>query len=197
VLALNPDYGTTYLPPGYAYSLGLRDIGIKVEYVGDAPTETDDVYWICTGTHACKWRVDDGSVAGTSQVSTLTVTSVADGDVGFSYDGLPALSLTATGNATNDATSLYGLYLANASYMAITTSIVDNLDGTLTITFADDITHTFADESTGTSAVAENIDTAAVAGTAATAKLMPNLSWGKPTDSAGPAPGAFLRLNNP
>jgi hypothetical protein len=292
-----------FLCLGFAYSVAMQNLGVVVDYVGDAPEVGDPVYLIMEGANAGLWDVEDGSTAGVNEVvtltlttdggtpgvsqeSTLTVTSVADGDVGFSYDGLPALTLTATANATNDAASLFALYSANASYMAVTASIVDNLDGTLDIVFNDFVTHVFADESTGTSGVAqvigqaavadvpgdlvafnydglvnlsiaeatgvvatdaanlfaqwnanpqylalgsivdnldgtleitfadftthaftdgsggtstivETVDTAAVAAGAATAKLIPNYSWGRPSITAGDPTRAFLRLSNP
>ena len=196
--ATSATFNTNYCMPGQAYKIETANCGVMVEYVGTAPVETDSVYWICTGASAGLWRADDGSTAGTSQVSTLTITSVDDGLVGFSYDGLPALTLGATPNATADATSLRGLFVGNAAYAAIGT-IVDNGAGTLTITFINDAVHTFADESTGTSAVAEVIDTAAVAAIPATAKLIPGYSWGKPSIlAANDSPGrGYLRLNNP
>jgi hypothetical protein len=197
VLALDPDYDVNYLPPGFAYSLGWRDMGICVEYVGDAPTETDPVYWICTGTDAGKWRVNDGGTAGTSEVVTLTLTTTAADLVAFNYDGLPDLSIaSASGTEATDAADLYAQWLSSAAYAAIG-SIVDNLDGTLTITFFDDTTHAFTDNSGGTSSIAEAVDTAAVAAIPATAQLMPNLSWGRPTNSGGEVPCAYLRLDNP
>ena len=191
-LGFDPDY----LCPGCAYTVITRNFGIVVEYAGNAPVETDPVYLVCSGADAGKWDVVDGSVAGTSEVVTLTLTSVADGLIGFSYDGLPALTVTATAVDATDAASLYALWVGNAAYAA-NGSIVDNLDGTLEITFADDTTHTFADESTGTSTVAEAVDTPAVAAIAATNQLISYASWGRPSVTEGNTPSAFLRLNNP
>lgn len=188
-------FDPAFLCPGRPYTMAQENLGIVVDYEGTAPVPGDPVYWITTGSMAGWWRIDDGSTPGVSQASTLTITSVADGDLAFNYDGLPDLVFTATGNATNDATSLYGLWLANASYMAITTSIVDNLDGTLTITFADDQVHAFTDNSTGTSTIVQNIGTAAVAGLPATAVLRPEYSWGKPSITTGDPTRAFLRLS--
>lgn len=197
VFALDPDYDVNYLPPGKAYSLGWRDLGIVVEYVGSAPTETDPVYWICTGADAGKWRMNDGGTAGTSEVVTLTLTTTAADAVAFNYDGLPDLSIaSASGTEATDAANLYAQWLSSAAYAAIG-SIVDNLDGTLTITFFDDTTHVFTDNSGGTSSIAEAVDTAAIAAIPATAKLMENLSWGRPTNSGGEVPCAYLRLDNP
>lgn len=177
--------------PGFAYSVERANVGVVVEYVGDAPGITDDVYWICTGDNAGKWAKSDG--AG-SKVVTLTVTSVADGDVGFSYQGLTPLSLTATGNATNDAASLFAQLSANVAYQALLTNSVDNLDGTITLTFVPGLDPAFLDASTGTSAVAEAVDTAVVP---ANAKLIPEWSWGKPSilASADVPARAFLRLS--
>jgi hypothetical protein len=189
--ALDPDYDVNYLPPGYAYSLGWRDLGIVVEYVGTAPTETDPVYWVCVGANAGKFAASD---LGTSEVVTLTLTTTSTDTVAFNYDGLPDLSIaSATGTEATDAATLFGLWKANASYMAIG-DIVDNGDGTLTITFSDTATHVFTDNSDGTSSIAETVDTAAVA---ATAKQIANLSWGRPTNSGGEVPCAYLRLDNP
>jgi hypothetical protein len=185
-------YNPDYLQPGQVYTVMKENAGVTVEFTGNAPDESDDVYLIMTGADAGKWRSDDG---GTSQVSTLTVTSVGADTLAFNYDGLPDLSLTATGTAADDADGLANLWNANAQYAAIG-SAVGNGDGTLTITFADTSAHTFTDNSTGTSSIAENIDTAAVA---ATARLMEQLSWGRPSipASADIPARAFLRLSNP
>lgn len=197
VLALDPDYDVTFLPPGFAYSLGWRDMGIVVEYVGAAPTETDPVYWICTGADAGKWRATDGGTPGVGEVVTLTLTTTAADALAFNYDGLPDLTIaSASGTEATDAAAFYALWIANAAYAALG-SIVDNLDGTLTITFADFTTHVFTDNSGGTSTIVQAVDTAAVAAIPATSQLMPNLSWGRPTNSGGEVPCAYLRLDNP
>lgn len=193
-MRLASGYNPDYLMPAQVYTalLGPVDTDVMVEFVGDAPTESDDVYWVCTGANAGKWRKDSG---GTSEVVTLTLTTTTADTVGFSYDGLPSLSITSAGGVEiDDAAALYALWVGNASYAALGT-IVDNLDGTLTITFADTTTHTFADASTGTSSIAEAVDTIAVA---ATAQLIPGYSWGAPSIPASvdlPA-RAVLRLTN-
>lgn len=177
--------------PGQCYSVERADVGVVVEYVGAAPGKLDDVYWICTGDDAGKWAKSDG--AG-SKVVTLTATSVADGNIGFDYNGLPALSLIATANATNDATSLFALLTGSVAYQELLASSVDNLDGTLTLTFKPGLDPTFTDQSTGTSTVAEAVVTAVVA---ANAQLVPEYSWGKPSilASADVPARAFLRLS--
>lgn len=192
IQAYNSTLDTRYLVPGQTYTVMKENAGVVVEFVGTAPTETDDVYLIMTGVNAGKWRVDHG---GTSQVSTLTVTSVGADTLAFNYDGLPDLSLTATGVAADDADDLADLWNANAQYAAIGTA-VGNGDGTLTITFSDTVAHTFTDNSTGTSSIAESIDTVAVA---ANAKLIEQYSWGRPSipASADLPARAFLRLSNP
>lgn len=180
-----------YLMPGMTYAVLRANVGVVVEYVGDAPTESDPVYLIYSGANAGKWRVDNG---GTSEVVTLTLTTTATDTVAFNYDGLPDLSIaSATGTEATDAATLFGLWKANASYMAIG-DIEDNGDGTLTITFNDTTTHTFTDNSDGTSSIAETVDTAAVA---ATAMLIDGYSWGLPSipGSADLPARAFLRLS--
>lgn len=159
-----------YLQPGDAFDAVAEGQG-RVAYIGTAPDLTNGpipVYVIKTGQNRGLFATSSGAV---KKVVTLTVTSVADGNVGFSYDGETALALAATGSATNDATSLHGQFIGSPAYMALvdggsTTSVVDNLDGTITITFAEGVNPTFADASTGTSTVAEGVDTAFVAANA-------------------------------
>lgn len=186
-----------WLMPGMTYAVLRENAGVVVEFVGTEPTESDDVYLLFSGTNAGKWQTTDGSTPGTNEVVTLTLTTTAADLVAFNYDGLPDLSIaSASGTETTDAATLFGLWKANASYMAIG-DIVDNLDGTLTITFFDTTTHAFTDNSGGTSSIAENVDTPAVASTPATAMLIADYSWGLPSipASADLPARAFLRLS--
>ena len=186
-LGFNP----LYLCPGYPYSVAKRNMGIKVSFVGSTPAEIDPVYWIKTGVNAGLWRTSSGAV---SQVSTLTLTTTATDLVAFNFDGLPDLSIaSASGTEATDAANLAAQWVSSAAYAAIG-SIVDNLDGTLTITFADDVAHVFTDNSGGTSSIAETIDTAAVA---ASAELMPAMSWARPSEPTTSPSVAYLRLSNP
>lgn len=188
-----------YLCPGFSYTVGQQNLGIVVEYVGDAPTESDPVYVVMSGSNAGYFDVVDGSTPGTSQVSTLTLTTTATDTVAFNYDGLPDLTIaSASGTEATDAATLYALWISNAAYAALG-EIVDNGDGTLTITFNDTAVHAFTDNSGGTSSIAQTIDTAAVASTPATNKLVSRYSWGRPSiPSSDDQPArAFLRLSAP
>ena len=199
ILATDALFDPNYLMPGQVYTRARENCGVVVEYVGEAPAQGDPVYWICTGNDAGKWRADDGGTAGTSEVVTLTLTTTATNLVAFNYDGLPNLSIaSASGTEVTDAANLYAQWLASAAYAAIG-SIVDNLDGSLTITFFDDTRHTFTDGSGGASSIAEVVDTAAVAAIPATSQLIANYSWGRPSIlAAADLPArAFLRLSNP
>ena len=183
---LNPDN----VVPGNPSSVEREDCGIVVDYVGTAPTPLDPVFLIMVGDDAGKWASTDG---GTSQASTLTVTSVADGNIAFGYDGLPDLVLLATAVAATDADALAVLWNANAAYAAIGAA-VGNGDGTISLAFSDSAVHVFADNSTGTSTVAEVVDIAAVA---ANAKLIDYYSWGMASiEASADLPArAFLRLS--
>jgi hypothetical protein len=180
-----------YLCPGYPYTVVSSGIGIVVEYVGDAPAEDDDVYFIMSGANAGYWSTVDG---GTSQVSTLTLTTTAADTFSINYDGYPEITFTANGTEATDATTLTTAWNASPFYSALGT-IENNGDGTVTITFADRSDHTFTDNSGGTTSVAESIDTDAVA---ATAQLRPEYSWAQPSAVTGADPDrAYLRLSNP
>lgn len=191
-LGTEPPLNVFNAQPGQTYSIERENVVVVVEYIGNAPTVLDDVYWIKEGADAGKWTTSDGAV---SKVVTLTATSVADGDIGFSYNGLPALSLTATGVAADDASALYQQLLASATYSGLFASpsdVVDNLDGTLSLTFAPGLSPVFADASTGTSTVAETVVTEAVA---ANAELVPQYSWDRATITADAPARAFLRAS--
>lgn len=190
-------FNPNYLMPGQTYCVERANCGLYVEYIGDVPTEVDPVYYVWSGANAGFWQVTDGSTPGTSEVVTLTLTTTAADAVAFNYDGLPDLSIaSASGTETTDATNLYNQWISSAAYAAIG-SIVDNADGTLTITFFDTTTHTFTDNSGGTSSIAEVVDTAAVASTPATATLVPGYSWGAPSITEDLPTRARLRLANP
>jgi hypothetical protein len=190
-------YDSRYLMPGQVYTVMRENAGVYVEYVGEAPTETDLVYRVFTGANSGLWSATDGSTAGTSEVVTLTLTTTAADALAFNYDGLPDLSIaSASGTEATDAAAFFALWKANASYMAIG-DIVDNADGTLTITFIDTTTHTFTDNSGGASTIVEAVDTAAVASTPATAVLVPGYSWGAPSITEDLPARARLRLSNP
>jgi hypothetical protein len=189
-LSIDPDECT----PG-SYALERTNVGIMVPYIGTAPNPLLPVYHIMTGLNAGAWAAVSGAVR---KVVTLTSVSVADGSIGFSLAGLSELSLTATANATNDMTSLVGQFNASGDYRALvadyTVDVVDNLDGTATITFAEGVDPAFVDTSTGTSTVSQNVDTSFVA---ANAVLHPEFSWGKASiEASADAPArAFLRLS--
>jgi hypothetical protein len=186
-----------WLLPGNTYAVLRENAGVVVEFVGDAPTESDDVYLIFSGANAGKWRATDGGTAGTSEIVTLTLTTTAADALAFNFDGLPDLAIaSASGTEATDAAAFFALWVANAAYAAIG-SIVDNADGTLTITFFDDTTHAFTDNSGGASTITEAVDTAAVAAIPATAMLIANYSWGLPSiEAAADLPArAFLRLS--
>lgn len=187
VLGFDPDY----LCPGYTYTVGMNNLGVVVKYFGTAPSVGDPVYEIMVGENAGHWRIDDG---GTAKVVTITLTPAVGDAVGFSYNGLPPLTVTGTASAATDAAGVYALFVANASYMALVDSIVDNADGTLTLEFKSGVNPTFADESTPDSVAAETVDTAYVAPTAV---LRSQYSWGRPSITAGDPVRAFLRLSNP
>jgi hypothetical protein len=148
-----------------------------------------------TGLNAGAWAAVSGAVR---KVVTLTSVSVADGSIGFSLAGLSELSLTATASAINDMTSLVGQFNASGDYRALVADnivdVVDNLDGTATITFAEGVDPAFVDTSTGTSTVSQNVDFSFVA---ANAVLHPEFSWGKASiEASADAPArAFLRLS--
>ena len=189
-LSVDPDECT----PG-SYAVERTNVGVMVPYVGDAPNPLLPVYHVLTGSNAGEWSTTSNAVR---KVVTLTAVSVADGLIGFSLAGLTALSLTATANATNDATTLFGQLNASGDYRALfadhTVDAVDNLDGTLTLTFAEGVDPAFVDTSTGTSSVSQNVDTSFVA---ANAVLHPEFSWGKASiEASADAPArAFLRLS--
>jgi hypothetical protein len=186
-----------FLPVGRPYALATSGAGIVVGFVGDAPAPLDPVYRVCSGAGAGMWAKSDLSTSGTSEVVTLTLTTTATDTVAFNFDGLPDLTIaSATGTEITDAATLYGLWVGNAAYAALG-SIVDNLDGTLTITFADTTTHVFTDNSGGTSSIADAVDVPAVASTPALAVLCPDFSWGRPSIVGQPdePDRAFLLLD--
>ena len=190
---LEQGFDPDFLPPEGAYGLEVEGAGIVVEYAGAPPQPGDPVYVDMVGVGASRvHRITSGA---TPKSVTLTVVSVADGLVGFQYDALPALTLTATASAVNDAASLFALFTASAAYLALlpgAASIVDVGDGTITITFAEGVDPVFTDASTVSSSVAEAVDVAFVA---ATAKLLPNSSWVGPANTALTPPGAYLRVD--
>jgi hypothetical protein len=181
------------LPPYGAYGLDYQAVGLIVEYAGAAPQPGDPVYVDMTGPGASRvHRVTSGA---TPKEVTLTVTSVADGLVGFGFDALPALTITATADPVADAASLFALFTASAGYLSLlpgVASIVDNADGTISIAFAEGLDPVFVDASTGTSTIVQTVDVAFVA---ATAKLLPYCSWDKPANASLVPPGAYLNLD--
>ena len=190
---LEQGYDPDFLPPCGAYGLEAEGAGIVVAYEGAPPQPGDPVFVDMVGPGASRvHRITSGT---TSKSVTLTVVSIADGLVGFRYDALPPLTLTATANPVADAASLFALFTASAAYLALlpgAASIVAVGDGTITITFAEGVDPVFANASTGTSSVAEAVDVAFVA---ATAKLLPNSSWVRPANTALTPPGAYLRVD--
>jgi hypothetical protein len=194
VLALNEDYDASYLPPGYAYTLAQRDLGVCVEYVGTAPTETDDVYWICTGTDAGKWRADDGS---TSQVTQGDVEFNATDDVGLIVDGFGPLFVASNTSDDQTATDLRDAWNADPAFAAIATASIDlsGAESYIVLTFLDDQAHTVTAYSPATADITSITNTTTAV--AASAQLKEHLSWGRPTNTAGEEPCAYLRLNNP
>ena len=196
--ALITGQSADWLPVGLDYALAMAGVGIVVPFVGSAPGVLDPVFRVCSGgANYGKWATSDLSVAGTSEGVTLTLVTVAADVVAFDYDGLPPLSIaSATGVEITDAADLFAQWVSSAAYAAIG-SIVDNLDGTLTVTFVDTTTHVFTDGSGGGSSIAEVVDTAAAAGTPASAVAMPTFSWGRPSISGvtNQPDRAFLRLS--
>jgi hypothetical protein len=301
VMALDPDYDVTYLPPGFAYSLGWRDMGVCVEYVGAAPAETDPVYWVVVGANAGKFAASDGGASqvtqgdvasnyvapvaqvtrgdvvfnGTDQVglnvdglaplavasdtsdditaaalmtawnanpayfavatatintagaesyiiltfnddlvhtvtayspataditgitnTTAAVAEVAD-DVGVTVDSLPALFVASITDDDTTATALAAAWNASSQHSAVASAAADLAGATslIVLTFLDDQTHTVVAYSPATADVTSITNTTAAV--AITGKIMPNLSWGRPTNSGGEVPCAYLRLSNP
>lgn len=145
----------------------VHDKGEWCVQIAGNVTIGDPIYVKTTGAKKGYAVATDGSVAGTSQVSELTVTPSATDTVGFHFDSLPALTVTSVDLATDNA-ALRDLFNGNAQYAAIGSAAVDA--GKIVVTFSDDQAHTFTDDSSGGTADVASADTTdAVAAIAATA----------------------------
>lgn len=182
-----------YLCPGKAYSLGLRNLGIVVEYVGEPPVVTDPVYLIMAGANAGKWRVNDG---GTAQVTRGDVEFSTTDDVGLTVDSLPNLFVASDTSDDITATALRDAWNASAEHFAVATASVDvsGAESYIILTFKDTAAHTVAAYSPATADITSITDTTAAV--AANGQLIANGSWGRPSVSTGDT-RAYLRLSNP
>lgn len=194
VNALDPDYDVNFLPPGSAYPLGLRDLGIVVEFVGTAPVETDDVYWICTGANAGLFTTGSGAV---SQVTQGDVVFSTTDLVGLTVDSLPTLAVASNTSDDQTATDLRDAWNASAEHYAAATASIDisGAESLIILTFNDDQPHTVVAFSPDTADIVDIINTTAAV--AASAQRLTGTSWGRPSNTAGPVPCAYLRLHNP
>lgn len=146
-----------YLMPGMTYAVMRANAGVVVEYVGTAPTESDDVYLIYSGTNAGKWRVNDGSTsqvtqgdvesnyaAAVSQVTRGDVQFNGTDDVGLIVDGLDPLFVASNTDDDTTATDLRDAWNGDPAYAAIATASIDlsGAESYIILTFLDDQVHT-------------------------------------------------------
>lgn len=179
-----------YLCPGYAYSVAAQNLGVVVDYVGEAPLVGDPVYLVMTGANAGLWSKVDGAV---SQVTSGTMAFNGTDDVGVIVDGLAPIFVASNVSNTQTNVDLVAAWNGNPAYAAIATA--SSVTATFTLTFLDDQVHTVVAYSPATADITGIVNsTAAVA---ATGKLIPNYSWGRPSITVGDPTRAFLRLANP
>lgn len=191
-----------YLMPGQVYGLARKNCGVVVEYVGTAPVEGDPVYWICSGTDAGLWQTSDGSTAGVAQVTRGDVVFNSTDLVGLAVDSLSNLTVASNTSDDQTATDLRDAWNGSAEHFAVATASIDlsGAESYIILTFKDFSSHTVAAVSPATADITGITNTTeAVAAGAATAVLMPDFSWGRPSipGSADVPARAFLRLSNP
>lgn len=183
-------FNINYLVPGMTYATLRENVGVVVEFVGEAPIESNDVYLIFSGTDAGKWRVDDG---GVSQVTSGSLTFNGTDDVGLTVDSLPALFVPSNTSSNQTSTDLRTAWNASAQHFAVAT--MSGATNTITLTFNDTASHTVTAYSPATADIT-SITNSATAVTP-TAFLIPDYSWGAPSipGSADLPARAFLRLS--
>ncbi len=178
-----------FLASAQAYPLALQRLGVVVEYTGTAPQPGDDVFVTMVGAGAGRlWRRDSGAV---SQVTIGTLVA-NDGDtVGLAIQGLPNITVSSTADATATATLLVNAINGNAQAAAIV--VASSAAAVITLTFRDGTTRTVSAVSPATADIT-GIDNTTLA-VAATAKQLPNASWGAVSSSDVTPTRAFLRVD--
>jgi hypothetical protein len=191
-----------YLMPGQTYCVERANCGLYVEYIGTAPTETDPVYRIYSGTNSGLWRINSGQVsqvtqgdvvsnyvAGTAQVTRGDVQFSTTDDVGVNVDGMAPLFVPSDTSDDITVAALVVAWNANPAYFALATATADTsgAESWFILTFNDTLVHTVTAYSPATATVATITNTtAAVAAVAdlvgVTVDSLPTISVASITD---------------
>ena len=135
-----------FLCPGYAYSVAMQNLGVVVDYVGEAPLVGDPVYLIMSGANAGLWGaagtgvsqvtqgdVESNYVAAVLQITNGTVAYSTTDDVGVIVDGLAPVFVASNTSDTQTAADLVVEWNGNPAYFAIATA--SSLAAVFTLTF--------------------------------------------------------------
>lgn len=187
-------FNINYLVPGMTYAVLRENAGVVVEFVGTAPVESDSVYLIFSGTNAGKWSATSG---GVSQVTRGDVQFSTTDPVGLIVDSLPTLFVASNTSDDQTATDLRNAWNASAQHFAVATATIDTsgAESYIILTFNDFASHTVTAYSPATADITGITNT--TTSVAATAVLIPDYSWGRPSipGSADLPARAFLRLS--
>ncbi len=185
---------TEWLPTNRSYILGVSGISPVVQFVGTAPTVLDKVYRVCTGANYGKFAASD---LGVAQVTRGDVVFNATDDVGLTVDSLPPLFVPSNTSDDQTAADLRDAWNASAQHFAVATATIDTSgsESYIILTFKDYATHTVVAYSPATADITGITNTTIAI--AASAVLLPNATWGRPSISgvSGTPNRAFLRLS--
>jgi hypothetical protein len=165
-----------YLCPGYAYSVAAQNLGVVVDYIGEAPLVGDPVYLIMTGANAGLWRASSGAasqvtqgdvesnyVAGTAQVTRGDLIFNGTDAVGLNVDGMAPLFVLCSVDADTTVAALAVAWNANPAYFALATAttVTAGAEADIVLTFKDTLVHTVTGYSPATADVTGIVNTTA------------------------------------